>query len=195
MCGDARPLPHNPRIGTVATRLETPACLAADAVLDYDGRMVKRVRSRFWVVSTHVLATAMAVPLLAAILALMAIVIFRIQGLPALLLSVVSQTTGYIGGAYASLFLLRKSTILANPSRCTKPAVSLFVVLELFTLVTRLLTDKRPSTVSAAWIIAFYALIALAVARITQKKFDAWEAAIGVVHNESPAIAGFVREV
>lgn len=139
--------------------------------------MAKRVRSRFWVVSTHVLATGMAVPLLAAIVALITIIVLGIQGLPAFLISLASQVAGYIGGAYASLFLLRKSTVLAHPSRCTKPAVILFVIFELFTLAARLLTDKSSSAISTVWVVTFYAVMALVVARITQKKFAAWEAA------------------
>lgn len=140
--------------------------------------MVKRARSQFWVISTYVLVTGMVLPLLAAITALGMLVALRIDGQSALILSLVSQAAGYIGGAYLTLFILRRSTIVANPGRCARPAVGLFIILELFTVAARLVTDKSSSVLSAASIIALYVLIALLVTRITLKKFADWQAAL-----------------
>ena len=152
--------------------------MAMDIAIDYHGRiMLKTVRSPFWVVSTHVLTAGMAVPLCMTLFALVLIVKLDLHGLPALVVSLGCQTAGYIGGTYASLFLLRKRTLIRNPTRCTKPAVIVFVVLELFTATARVLTATSNSAESILLVFAFYAVIAVAVACITRYEFAAWEAA------------------
>ena len=140
--------------------------------------MAKRVRSQFWVVSTHALTTGMAVPFLAAMIALSLIVPLGIEGLPRFLVSRACDSAGYIGGAYVSLSFLRRSTVINHPVQCTKPAVVVFVILELFTVAGRLMAQKSSSPLAAAEIIAFYTIMAVAVAMITQKKFADWEAAL-----------------
>ena len=138
----------------------------------------QKQRSVFWVVSTHVLTTGFVMPLLARILATVMIIWLRLPPLMSFAILLASLVLGYIGGAFYSLSYIRKVAIIEDPNACVKPSIIAFTVLALLGLVVSLsvqlkfAVDSITSTVTAVILVAVYAVICIAFARITRRGFD-----------------------
>ena len=78
------------------------------------GAKAKRQRSRFWIVSTHVLTTAVAIPFVMGLVAIAAVARGNLQGNQAFLATLAFQAVGYVGGTYYSLSYLRKATAMTE---------------------------------------------------------------------------------
>jgi hypothetical protein len=88
-------------------------------------------RGTFWVVTTHVLTTGFAMPLLGGIAAAFIVPIITpgISSWSALAVAAAIQALAYVGGAYYSLSYLRKVAIIANPLACITPSIVFFAAL------------------------------------------------------------------
>jgi len=89
-----------------------------------------RPRSTFWIVSTHVLTTGFAMPILATIAAFAALqAIGPLDFYLELAITLALQALGYIGGVYYSLSYLKKVAIARNPIACIIPSNITFTAL------------------------------------------------------------------
>ena len=137
----------------------------------------KKQRSPFWVVSTHVLTTGFAMPLLAGLLAYVLILLLELPQIGAFLLMLLLQAIGYAGGVYYSLSYIRKVALVANPPGCTKPSIITFSVLAglafLFNAGSLL---REPAGLNAlagiCCLAVFYTVVCIAFAKITRRGFE-----------------------
>lgn len=139
--------------------------------------MAKKARSRFWVVSTHVLTTGFAMPFVANVAAYAAIAGLGIRGPAALALGLAILAVGYIGGTFYSLSYLRKEAAVDNWTACTAPAVIAFVVLASLGLALNIAQLAEKSAVVIAGLAVFYVFVVVAFAAITRSGFAANELA------------------
>src|SRR5437588_9531654 len=94
--------------------------------------MSRKVRSTFWVVSTHVLTTGLAIPALAALASTGIILIGRVRNpWAALGIMTACALVGYIGGTYYSLSYLQGSAAHKHWPDCTGPSTIGFAILTL----------------------------------------------------------------
>jgi hypothetical protein len=141
----------------------------------------KKQRSVFWVVSTHVLTTGFAMPAVAGMIGFGIVMASQLSPIAAFLLLLLLQALGYVGGVYYSFSYIRKVALVDNPLACVKPSIITFVVLAVLGLalnVARVFADPEKAVnpiVGTLGLIAFYIVITLAFARITQQGFAAME--------------------
>jgi hypothetical protein len=135
--------------------------------------MRKKTRSRFWVVSTHVLTTGFAIPFVASFVVTILLQTLQIEGWIAFLVSLALQAIGYIGGTYYSLNYIQKVALIDNPMSCVKPSVITFIVLAVLSLILNLVSLRPLSWEIILILIIFYGMISLAFAKITEKGFVA----------------------
>ena len=94
--------------------------------------MSKRRRSVFWIVSTHVLTTGLAMPVIAALAATAIILFANIRDpLIALYLQATCAVSGYVCGAMYSLSYLRRAAECESWTKCTKQAIVTFAILNI----------------------------------------------------------------
>jgi hypothetical protein len=141
----------------------------------------KKVRSVFWVVSTHVLTTGFAMPAVAGMTAVAVRHETRPPPVAAFLILLAFQASGYIGGVFYSLSYLRKVALMRNPVACVKPSIITFTVLAVIGFavnVAGLVAQQRQGInliVGIGGLVAFYAVICFAFARITRQGFSRME--------------------
>jgi len=133
--------------------------------------MAMKARSRFWVVSTHVLTTGFVMPFLASIAGVVAIAGLGVQGRPAWFLALAILAVGYVGGAYYSLSYVRKNAIVENWSACTVPAIVTFVVFAALGLAMNIAQLPKKAPLAVVGLVIFYALVVIAFAAITRGGF------------------------
>lgn len=135
------------------------------------GSSAKKTRSPFWIVSTHILTTGVAMPLVAVNLAFPILAHYPLSPMLAFLAQLAIIAGGYVAGTFYSLSYLRKVTAIRNPEACAKASVIVFVLLAILWLGVKIvffhLTD--PVTV-VSWIV-FYVVICWAFAKITRTGF------------------------
>jgi hypothetical protein len=140
----------------------------------------KKTRSRFWVVSTHVLTTGFAMPAVAGMIGYPLInTVAIVAPVRAFLLLLTVQALGYIGGVYYSLSYIRKVALVENAPACIKPSIITFVVLAVFgfglNLASLFTRQSEWEWVAPALaipgLLLFYVLICVAFAKITQQGF------------------------
>ena len=140
-----------------------------------------KVRSVFWVVSTHVLTTGFAMPVVAGIMALGVLTGIQPSPVAAFLILLAFQAFGYIGGVFYSLSYLRKVALIKNPVACIMPSIVTFAVLAAIGFavnVASLVTQPRHEVNLIAGItglVVFYGVICFAFAKITQQEFSRME--------------------
>jgi len=138
-------------------------------------------RSRFWVVSTHVLTSGFAMPAVSALIGFGIIVSTGVKGIAAFSLLLALQAIGYIGGVYYSLSYIRKVALIEDPTSCVRPSIITFVVLDVLGFVANLGSHSREpaqeinSIFAILGLVVFYVVISLAFAKITQRGFAAME--------------------
>ena len=137
--------------------------------------MAATQRATWWIVSTHVLTTGFAMPLVATFAGMGIVIGTHLDGFPALLAILASQAIGYIGGTYYSLSYLAKSATTEDWTRCTKPSAITFVILCAIGLVLSVI-QYRESPMLIALILAFYAAIVPAFIKITADGFRSLQA-------------------
>lgn len=138
-------------------------------------------RSIFWIVSTHVLTTGFAMPAVAGGIGFAVLTAMQPSAVVAFLLLLAFQALGYIGGVYYSLSYIRKVALIENPNACIKPSIITFAVLAVIGfgvnvvgLVGRDGHGINPILGIIA-LVAFYVIICVAFARITQRGFSGIE--------------------
>jgi hypothetical protein len=135
--------------------------------------MKKKARSRFWVVSTHVITTGFAIPFIARFVTMFLLQSLQFEGLLAFLVSLTLQSIGYIGGTYYSLNYIQNVALIDNPMACVKPSVIAFVALAVLSLILNLASIGQLSWEIILILIVFYMVVSLAFAKITEKGFAA----------------------
>jgi hypothetical protein len=99
----------------------------------------------------------------------------------AFLILLAFQASGYIGGVFYSLSYLRKVALMRNPVACVKPSIITFTVLAVIGFavnVAGLVAQQRQGInliVGIGGLVAFYAVICFAFARITRQGFSRME--------------------
>jgi hypothetical protein len=147
--------------------------------------VTKEPRSRFWVVSTHILTTGFAMPAVGALIGFGIIDSTGLTGIAAFLLLLGLQAVGYIGGGYYSLSYIKKVALIEDPTACVKPSIITFVVLaglgfvvNLGSLVPYVLlsgVDASAPIFAISCLVVLYLVVSLAFAKITQQGFAAME--------------------
>ena len=140
----------------------------------------KKVRSVFWVVSTHVLTTGFAMPAVASMIGVAALSGSNLPPAAAFLIMLAFQAFGYIGGVFYSLSYLRKVALIKDPVACIKPSLITFDVLALIGLavnVASLLAQPRKGVtviliLGIAGLVAYSAVICIAFEKITRQGFS-----------------------
>jgi hypothetical protein len=141
----------------------------------------KKVRSVFWVVSTHVLTTGFAMPAVAGMTGLAVLTGRPPSPVAAFLILLAFQACGYIGGVFYSLSYLRTVALIKDPVACVKPSIITFAVLAVIGFavnVAGLVARPRHDINLIAGIIglvALYSVICFAFAKITQQGFSRME--------------------
>ncbi len=141
--------------------------------------MARKPRSRFWVVSTHVLTTGFALPLLGYLAGRALGAAGQLTAVQSFLLVLALQVIGYIGGTYYSLSYIRKVAVTDHPAACVRPSVIAFVVLAIvgFGLNLTWLFSGGAQVINPAMAIPVYlvcyVVISVAFARITRQGFEA----------------------
>ena len=140
----------------------------------------KKQRSVFWIVSTHVLTTGFVMPTIAGVLGSNVIWATQLSVVATFMISLAFQSIGYIGGTYYSLSYIRKVALIENPVACIKPSIITFAVLALigFGVNVACFFVQEKQGVNLLWIImigAFYIVIGVAFAKITQQGFSRME--------------------
>ena len=143
-----------------------------------------KVRSVFWVVSTHVLTTGFAPPALASLAGLAVLNVLPLSPLQGRLILLALQAIGYVGGAFYSLSYIRKTALVRHPLACVRPSVVAFVVLALFGYAVNLWGFMQQQDVSWIEVVvdgiglaAFYAAVTFAFAWVTRQGFAHMEQA------------------
>lgn len=154
-----------------------------------DRSKAKKQRSRFWIVSTHVLTTGLAMPALASLVGAVVVAGGRLHGTQAFLAMLALQAVGYVAGTYYSLSYLRKVTTIRDPLGCTNASVIIFGVLALLGMAVNGLVSGPAGPLRIVALVVFYSVISLAFARITQKGFaqmaaDSATTGRGIAHPE-----------
>jgi hypothetical protein len=137
----------------------------------------KKARSRFWVVSTHVLTTGFAMPAVAGMIGSGLAPVAAVAPVRVFLLRMALQALGYIGGVYYSLSYIRKVALIENAPACIKPSIITFIVLAVlgFGLNVALLFTGQTKQIAPALaipgLLLFYVVICAAFAKVTQQGF------------------------
>jgi hypothetical protein len=136
------------------------------------GSKAKRQRSRFWIVSTHVITASVVIPGLAGVTAMAAVDPAGLRGNQALVVVLGFQSLGYVAGTYYSLSYLRKSTTMRDPQGCAKASIITFGILAVVGFVSHIALSKAINPSQLAALVIFYALIFFMFAKITRKGFN-----------------------
>jgi hypothetical protein len=146
------------------------------SVLAKEPQVVRKTRSQFWVVSTHVLTSGFILPGAANIAVFAVVAGFHVRGLAALSLNLLALAVGYIGGIYFSLANLKKGAVVENWSECTTPSVVTFAILAALGLVLSITQLPQKSLSLITILMLFYLVIVPAFAVITRSAFAANDA-------------------
>ena len=134
--------------------------------------MLRKRRSTFWVVSTHVLTTGMAIP---AVAALVAAAIIWFGGLrdPLAVLSIQAgcAVVGYVGGTYYSLSYLKRTANHENWTDCTTPSVIAFAICAILGFAWSVTQLTEPNAASIGVLGICYALMIVVFWKITASGF------------------------
>jgi len=146
-------------------------------------------RSVFWIVSTHVLTTGFAMPAVAGGIGFAVLTAMQPSAVVAFLLLLAFQAVGYIGGVYYSLSYIRSVAFIENPNACIKPSpnacikpsIITFAVLAVIGFAVNVagLVGRDGQGINPILgiiaLAAFYVVICVAFARITQRGFSGIE--------------------
>ena len=142
----------------------------------------RKERSRFWVVSTHVLTTGFAMPFLASLVAgfLSGYLesMYRTGGVLATIVTLVLMTIGYAGGTLYSLSFIRQKAIVDNPRRCIWPSIIAFTVLTCGWGAASLFMGQT-GPVAAVIIGLYFLAIIICFSLLTRRGFDRMAAQAG----------------
>ena len=137
----------------------------------------QKKRSHFWVVSTHILTTGLAMPCLGALVGFVIIASVDMPVPVAFLLMLALQALGYFGGVYYSLSYIKKVAIVENPKACVTPSIITFVVLAFLGLCLNLsryfgeeAVDLNKYVVVPS-LVVFYIVVSVLFAKITKHGF------------------------
>lgn len=133
----------------------------------------KRQRSRFWIVSTHVITTTVAMPAMAAMVGAIAVARGKLQGDQKYLVMLAFQAGGYIIGTFYSLSYLRKATAIIDAPGCTRASVITFGIFALLGFAANVAVSKEITPLRIAASIVFYVVVFWAFAQITRRGFAA----------------------
>ena len=139
--------------------------------------VTKKHRSVFWVVSTHVLTTGFAMPMITYVIGVSVLTATKQSPVTAFLILLALRMLGYIGGAFYSLSYISKIALVEKPSRCIKPSIITFVVLASISYGVNVagIVAQQPQKINPIagiiGLLVFYAVICFAFARITQQGF------------------------
>jgi len=139
--------------------------------------MKAKPRARWWIVSTHVLTTGLAMPFVATAIGLFLVAVLGLRGMAALMLILGVQAIGYIGGTYYSLSYLKKKVISNDWARCTVPAIICFVAFAVLGLLLNGL-QLLGSIPALLGVVVFYGVIIAAFAKITADGFRALQSQV-----------------
>jgi hypothetical protein len=135
-------------------------------------------RSVFWIVSTHIVTTAVLMPALAAFIWFAIVRSSQLPPLFALLLLPILTALGYIGGAYHSVSLIRKATPISQPENCIKYSVVTFTILSILCLIWNAykLFSQTPRVsnpvIGTGLYFMFYVGVCIAFSKITRLGFS-----------------------
>jgi hypothetical protein len=149
-------------------------------------------RTKWWIVSTHVLTTGFAMPCIAGLVGMVVCGQLGLQGAAGLVVILGLQAIGYISGTYYSLSYLKKTAMTRDWVECTAPAIACFAALAVLGLVANVmqvsqslsaalgLADKTtgesppiPLGYEIIGLLVFYGIIIAGFAKITSHGFGA----------------------
>ena len=141
----------------------------------------QKPRSRFWVVTTHVLTTGFAFPFVASLAGWLVISTMTPEdfqtGTLASLLLLAFLAVGYLGGTIYSLSYLRKVASIEKPAKCIGPSVVVFTVLALLGLANcAYQAEFNPPAVLILCV--YYAIIIVGFSVLTARGFGRMQEAL-----------------
>lgn len=148
--------------------------------------MAKKRRSRFWIVSTHVVTAGFAIPLLVGFIAAVLVAQAQLTGMEALIPVMALLLLAYVGGTYYSLSYLAKTAVSDAWNACTKPAIITVAILNVLGCVV----DCLRSTAGIALVflfILYHAALVFLFAVITSRGFARLAAESAASEAESPS--------
>jgi hypothetical protein len=80
-------------------------------------------RPKWWIVTTHVMTSGFAIPIVAVALGAVLIGVLGMEGIMAIFLVMLFNVAGYIGGTIYSLSYLKKNVTTSNWEGCTVPSI------------------------------------------------------------------------
>jgi hypothetical protein len=139
--------------------------------------MPAKPRATWWIVSTHVLTTGFAMPLLASIIAAFVLVAapFALSPIAQLLVMLGAQAIGYLAGTCYSLAYLRTTATVPRWTACTRPCFIAFAVLATLALGFNIAVSSGDPVVFTI-ATAFYATITVIFTKITASAFRTFDA-------------------
>ena len=134
--------------------------------------MSRKPRSTFWVVSTHVLTTGLAIPTLAGIASAAIILYGDVRHpLAALAVQTACAVMGYVGGTYYSLSYLRGAAEHEHWTSCTRPSIIAFAILAILGFCLSMTQLQERNTLSIGFLAIFYLIMIMVFAKITASGF------------------------
>ena len=137
--------------------------------------MAAKHRAKWWIVTTHVLTTGFAMPVIATVVGAILCGLLGLEGITGYLFILGFRAVGYIGGTYYSLAYLKKSAFSSDWVSCTVPSIIGFVTLALLGLAASIIqATQAPGTLLVALgLVVFYGVIIAAFVKATSDGFRA----------------------
>src|SRR5260370_27623364 len=134
--------------------------------------MAKKRRSTFWVVSTHVLTTGLAIPSIAGLAVAAMIRYGDVRDSWAdLSVRAACAVVGYVAGTYYSLSYLKGAAEHEHWSDCTKPSVICFASLAVIGLAWNVTQLQERNAISIGVLTICYSVVIVAFGWITASGF------------------------
>jgi len=166
----------------------------------------KKRRSKFWVVTTHVITTGVAIPFLTYLGFLLFVTPFG-KYMPALVdmtalgpvlrseavlmlgTWLAFMTLGYLGGTIYSLSYLKRVAFIDKPTDCTRPSIIVFAGCALVGIMVNVYVGYMMQLLDQTWalVCALYLVaIVCGFAYLTKRGFEKWESMLEAAGQEEP---------
>ena len=137
--------------------------------------MALRPRSKFWIVSRHVVIAGFVLPGVAHAAAVGAIRAFRLQVPPAYLSFLAILAFGYFAGFGNSLKYLRKNALSDRWMQCALPAIFSFAALCVLAFAADVYWLPEKNLWTLTGLAVLYSVVIRAFSTITKRAFEAFQ--------------------
>lgn len=139
--------------------------------------MAAKNKSKWWIVSTHVLTSGFSLPLLSQIVGGLLTGVLGLKGMHAFLFRLTILVVGYICGTYYSLRYLKKKAITNDWQGCITPAFISFLFLIIIGFIVNFVFSTKSFSIVLS-LVVFYCLVLAAFEKITSNGFLKFQASM-----------------